>query len=121
MENKREYLDQYNVTKEDKYVWLKAKKNNSELEDRIRLLLKADGFYPFHVDILNKTFQKMNNPLDDRVYLIQDLNYLDQDDIEQMPDYSLQDIAIERAISILNHPKIKPYLIEFYKIKESQS
>lgn len=75
--DKREYLPQYNVTKQDKYVWLKATKNEGGLEDKIKLLLKADGFYPFHVDILNNHFQKMNNPTDDRVYLIQDLNYID--------------------------------------------
>ena len=117
----REYLAKYNKTDEQKVARLITQKNNTDLTAQIKLILKPDGFFPLHVDILNEEFQQLNPKRKDRIYFIQDVNDITEEDLQTVVIDS--DQVIWDAINLLNDPRIQQVLEQYEQEhnEESQS
>lgn len=104
----REYLAQYNKTRKRKIVILKAQKKESELSDQIKLILDPDGCTPMHIDILWEDFLALNEPHDDKIYFIQDINPVNLENlsVSEFEDES-EDYVIQQAINLIRDPRIQ--------------
>lgn len=89
---------------------MKAVRTGGTAEDQVPLWLDPNGFWPIHVDILKRKFDKLNMPHDNRIYFVQDLNVFEEKDVEELKDPRTQDEIINEAIELLQDPRVQEIL-----------